>query len=263
MFFEALPASTPKCYAHLLGGCSPTLSREHVFTKSVMGEGGVGLDGYPGIPDGKVVGISSAASKILCSKHNSGLTLLDSEAKKLSEALGSFHRNDSGALAVEIDGPLFERWLMKVSMGHFAAGHTPLGKRFPSNPNVVAALFGIIPMAPPIGMYSMVGVDRHSDRVKEVLFRELVAIDPQGTNRIVGAMVALHGMPFLFSFGGPFPIENYLRRPDGKSYLDPYDCTSARAVFHPPYLRLSDGGKKQLEVHIRWFAPTVESRATP
>ncbi|MEJ8825165.1 hypothetical protein WKW80_24585 [Variovorax humicola] len=227
-----------------------------------MGEGGIGLDGYTGIPDCTVVGISSAASKILCTEHNSGLSLLDSVAKKLSEALGSFHETRSGSVAVELDGPLFERWLMKVSMGYLAAGHTPLGRRFPSNPSVVAALFGTIPMEPPIGMYSMVGVARHTDRVKEVLFRELVAIDPSGTSRVVGAMVALHGIPFLFSFGGPFPIEDYLRRPDGKSYLDPYDCTSARAVFHPPYLRVSNEGKKQLEVHIRWPTSTVESRTT-
>jgi len=228
-----------------------------------MGEGGIGLDGYPSIPDGKVIGIASATSKILCTKHNSDLSSLDSEAKKLSEALDNFHSAESGSAEVELDGTLFERWLMKVSMGYLAAGHTPLGRRYPSNPNVVAALFGIIPMAPPIGMYSMVGVDRHTSRVKEVLFRELVATDPHGLNRVVGAMVALHGIPFLFSFGGPFPIEDYLRRPDGTSYLDPYDCTSARAVFHPPYLRLSDEGKKQLEIRIQWPSPTNSEPPAP
>lgn len=253
MFFSPPEVGAPKCYAQLLGACSPRISREHIFTESVMGKGGaIGLRGFSGVPDDTFVGLSSATAKILCTDHNSRLSLLDSEAKKLSDALDCFHAASAGTWQLTLEGPLFERWLLKVSMGYLAAGHTSLGHRYPSSPEVVAALFGIIPMAAPIGMYSMIGVDRRSDHPKEVLFRELTVTDPQGRNRAAGAFVALHGLPFLFSFGGPFPIEGHLRRPDGTSYLDPYDCTHARVSFHPSDVVLSDEGKKKLEVRIQW-----------
>lgn len=217
-----------------------------------MGQGLIGLDGHQGIPDGTFVGMESATAKVLCSQHNSALSALDSEAKRLSDALGSFQSSCVLDEEVTVDGPLFERWLMKVSMGYLAAGHTQVGRRYPAIREVVAALFGIIPMKKPIGMYSMINVERPFDKAKEVLFRELVALDPQGQTRIVGAFVALHGLPFLFSFGGPFPIEEYLRRPDGSSFLDPYDCTNACVSYRPNYMRISEDDTRQLKVRFRW-----------
>lgn len=253
MFFFPPSDTSPRCYAHLLGSCSTGLSREHLFTKGVMGQGGaIGLRGHPSIPDDTFVGLSSATAKVLCSAHNSRLAVLDDEAVKLSRALDKFHSANAGASEVEIDGRLFERWLLKVSLGYFAAGHTSLGRRYPSTPEIVAALFGQISMSAPVGMYSMVGVHRHAEHTKEVLFRELVAIDPNGIQRAVGSFVALHGLPFLFSLGGPFPIEDYLRKPDGASYLDPYDCTLARASFHPPFVRLSEDIGKEILIRFRW-----------
>jgi hypothetical protein len=252
LFFALATADTPKCYAQRLGGCSSKISGEHAFTESVMGKGGLlGMRGFPKIPD-SMIGISSATANVLCTDHNSLLSPLDSEAKKLSDALDQYHAATSGTYTVVLKGPLFERWLLKVVMGYLAAGYTPLGRQYPSSTEVVAALFGLIPMAPPIGMYSMTGVDRWSDYTKEVLFRELTAIDPAGAHQVVGAFIALHGFPFLFSLGGPFAIQDYLRRPDGTSYLDPYDCTNAKASFHPTSLTIRDQGQKQMAVEFKW-----------
>lgn len=252
MFFAPATADTPSCYGHRLGGCSAKISGEHTFTKAVMGKGGViGMRGFANIPN-SMIGIARATAKVLCSSHNSQLSELDSEAKKVSDALDQYHAATSGTYAVVLNGPLFERWLLKVIMGYLAAGYTPLGRQYPTSPEVVAALFGLIPMAPPIGMYSMTGVDRWSDFTKEVLFREITAIDPAGVPQAVGAFITLHGFPFLFSFGGPFPIEDYLRKPNGDSYLDPYDCTNAKTRFHPKSLTMKDIGQKQLTVEIEW-----------
>ncbi len=147
---------------------------------------------------------------------------------------------------------MFERWLIKVTLGHLAAGHSRTGRLYPAVPEIVAALFGLIPMAPPIGMHSMVGVSRHTDVVQEVLFRELTAVDPSGRERVLGSFVAVHSLPFLMSFGGPFPVEDYFVTPNGASYLDPYDCTHARASFHPPFVRLYDHPSKELIARFQW-----------
>lgn len=261
MFFELYVDGAPKCYAHKLGGCSGGMSGEHLFTKSVMGEGAIGVVGWPKIPDHTFIGLRSATANVLCVDHNSALSGLDSEAKRLSDALDEFHAAKAGDFHVLLDGLVFERWLLKVTVGHLAAGMTRLGKRYPARPEIVAALYGLIPMSAPIGMYSMAGVERHSTITKEFLFRELDVVDPAGQPRVVGAFIALHGLPFLFSLGGPFPIDDYFLRPDGTSYLDPYDCLKANANFHPPSLFLRGGDTKCLRVDLAWpdVTPVVES----
>lgn len=255
MFFSPFLPNTPRCYAHLLGGCSNRISGEHVFTKAIMGEGNITLVGHPGIPDHKTIGINSAVSNILCTSHNSILSILDDEAVKLSKALDDFHASTSGEFSIKIKGLIFERWLLKGVMGRLAAGQTPLGRTYPSNPAIVGALFGIIPLPNPMGMSSMVGVGRMQFHTKETLFRELLAVDPAGQSHIVGAFVTLHGIPFMFSFDGPFPVSDYLKTPDGDSYLDPYDSKNATLRFHPADLILSENGKRRLTVIFDWENP--------
>lgn len=252
MFFEPYVEGNPKCYAHRLGGCSKKLSGEHVFTAAVMGKGAIGVRGFPGIANDRFIGLSSATAKILCVKHNSLLTDLDSEAKKLSDALDQFHAAKVGVFDVVINGPILERWLLKVTMGCLAGGYTGLGKQYASSGEVVGALFGRIPMSSPIGMYSMAGVERRTDVTKEWLFRALEVRDPQGRSHAAGAFVALHGLPFLFYFGGPYPVDDFFIKPDGTSYLDPYDCSTARATFHPGSMSIGDEGTKRLTVMLEW-----------
>ena len=251
MFFK--PSSERECYAKLLGGCSGPLTREHVFTSGVMG--GVGMVAFRGmskIPDDKPVGLAGAAPRILCSTHNGNLSVLDSEAIKLSTALGDFHAASSGRFEVTIDGLLLERWLLKVTLGFLASGETSLGKRYPASRTIVAALFGKAAIVQPLGLYGMVGVDRHAQHTTEVLFRELTVLDPSGAMRLVGSFVAVHGLPLLLFLGGPFQIDEFLHRPDGTSYLDPYDCSSARTSYHPREMRLSAPVNKELVVTFQW-----------
>jgi hypothetical protein len=258
MFFEPYVEGHPKCYAQKLGDCSGGISGEHVFTKAVMGKGAIGVKGWPKIPDDTFIGLARATAKVLCVNHNSVLSILDDEAKKLTDALDEFHAAKIGTFHVALDGPIFERWLLKVIIGHLAAGMTTLGKIYPANVEVVAALYGLIPMSYPIGMYSMAGVQRYCNVPKEFLFRELDVIDLTGCRRIVGAFIALHGLPFLFSLGGPFQVDDYLRRPDGTSYLDPYDCQNAKANFHPSSLFIANEAAKRLRVDLVWPPTPME-----
>ena len=246
--------STSKCYASLLGGCSEKLTGEHLFTEGTLGKGGsVGTIGMRGIPNGKFVGMASATSKVLCSNHNSQLSVLDDEAIKLSKALDRFHAEKAGQFEHKVNGLLFERWLLKVSLGYLAAGHTKLGRRYPTLPEIAHVLFGKIPFGGvPLGLYTIVGADRYAETTKEVLFRALTAIDPIGQEHFTGSFIALHGVPFLLDFGGPFRAESYLRKPDGSSYLDPYDCSKAYASYHPPFVNIEDERSKQLTIKFQW-----------
>jgi hypothetical protein len=253
MHFVPVTPSMPKCYAYPLGNCSSQISREHVFTEAVFGQGGpIGIQGYPKIPD-SFIGLASATSKILCRYHNSALSPLDAEAKKLSDALGEFHQS-YGNVSVVLEGPKIERWLLKVAIGYVAAGHTPLGRRYPSL-GLVRALYGELRMTQPFGMYTFTPATRWWEYTEEVLFRELTATHPEHGERIFGAFVALHGLPFLFSFGGigDLAVEAFLVRPDGTSHLDPYDTTKAMAKYHPAQVVLSSEDQtKRLVVVFAW-----------
>ena len=225
-----------KCYAQSLGGCSSTMSREHVFTKSVFGTGGlIGMEGFAQIPD-SMISLNSAAAKVLCKSHNEQLSELDSEAKRLSDGISQFHVSDTDA-SIRIDGKKLERWLLKVAIGYGAAGFTSLGKLQPSD-NLVRMLYGLSPIQSPLGLHSFVPVSRTQEHLKEVLFRALTAnIETMG-ERVVGVFVALHGAPLLFSLSD-IPMQAFLVRPDGSSYLDPYDTRTAATRYRPNEIMLT------------------------
>ena len=77
-------STTSRCYAFGLGGCDST-SREHVVTRSIFGDGPVLTSGLR-VPPDTPIGIDSLVASILCKKHNSALSPLDSEIKVLGEA---------------------------------------------------------------------------------------------------------------------------------------------------------------------------------
>jgi hypothetical protein len=74
-----------RCYAHTLGDCEGTLSREHLFSSSTLEET-VKILGSKKLPP-REISRDSAVAKILCQKHNSMLSPYDSEAKRFIEAL--------------------------------------------------------------------------------------------------------------------------------------------------------------------------------
>jgi hypothetical protein len=135
----------PKCYAAALGNCSETISSEHFLSESVLtllnkGDG-FKVSGLPWqTPETRQPSIATLGSNILCQAHNEALSLLDKEAKKIFE---HFEIMDNalvvGSLPLsrvtEIDGTLFERWVLKATVGMIASGNTAIGtERFPKLP---------------------------------------------------------------------------------------------------------------------------------
>ena len=115
-----------RCWAHTLDECSLKISREHLISASLFPDtNSVTVSGFPWCKgETKTVGLASVTSKILCSKHNSLLSPLDSEAGAAFKAF-----NDSAILAnkrlsekaskfkvrhFRINGALLERWLLKT-----------------------------------------------------------------------------------------------------------------------------------------------------
>lgn len=104
-----------RCYAHLLHDCDPPLSSEHSVSESALLEvisGSslrvIGERFHAQGPEGKVIGLKSATKRVLCKRHNSALSSIDTVGTAFTRAhaelivhlhegkQGSFHRLFNG-----------------------------------------------------------------------------------------------------------------------------------------------------------------------
>jgi hypothetical protein len=114
-----------QCWASCLGECEGVISREHLISKCLFSDQKINVLGLPWCKDeAKTIGIESLTGKILCRKHNSALSEVDTGVKHSLETLGAavdLHqvrgRMRSRHWAIryfETDMLLLERWCLKT-----------------------------------------------------------------------------------------------------------------------------------------------------
>ena len=86
------------CYLAGTANCSDKLSGEHYISKTVLESIGstIRMEGVTWLPPGtsKVIGLNALTAKILCQRHNSALSPLDTEAGQFFRQLQTID-NDS------------------------------------------------------------------------------------------------------------------------------------------------------------------------
>jgi hypothetical protein len=114
----------PECYLHGHGPCGGGFTGEHYVSETVLeaidGSGTSKIGGLPWQEEGtlKVFGNAALVSNILCSKHNSSLSPLDTVAGSLFRAVDAADKCPSTLPAVStFDGLSVERWFLKVICG--------------------------------------------------------------------------------------------------------------------------------------------------
>lgn len=117
--------SHPKCYAGPLNDCSRIISRKHYISQSVLeifAPKSLEVSGLKWIRDGesKTLTVNDLASKILCERHNSALSDLDTLAKKFFQFVLGKAPNQ---LFMITRGYEIERWMLKVLCGMQSAGN--------------------------------------------------------------------------------------------------------------------------------------------
>ena len=112
------------CFLEGYGPCDGKMSREHYISANLLramsSTGSINIGGLPWQPTQQLqsIGINSLQSKILCQQHNSGLTDLDRVAGKLYSTLDSADKKwPAMRRHSKFDGPILERWLLKVLCG--------------------------------------------------------------------------------------------------------------------------------------------------
>jgi hypothetical protein len=90
------------CYAAPLCDCRGKITREHPFSETLLERldrnGGLRVGGFRGFSAGqeKILRPNALASKILCERHNSALSSLDSNAVRLFNAFCEIEEASSG-----------------------------------------------------------------------------------------------------------------------------------------------------------------------
>jgi hypothetical protein len=156
----------PKCYAAPLGGCSAILSDEHFVSFALLEKlckdpRGIFVRGLGGDPSGKWIQPERAASRVLCTNHNSALESLDAFASALGDELTRTTETilSRGAVStvVAFDGNNLEAWMLKALCGLVASGQATRsnGERLPATvqDTWLRWLFGDAELLPPLGMY--------------------------------------------------------------------------------------------------------------
>jgi len=129
----------PGCYLRGTNDCSHQISREHYVSKSVLKQLGdlLGVTGLPRQDTDAVLKTTarSLTAKILCQRHNSALSPLDTEAATffhhLAESIDDLNRKTlSRRRRIHlVNGEALELWMLKLACGLYFSVGSKGGKR--------------------------------------------------------------------------------------------------------------------------------------
>lgn len=188
----------PHCWAASLSDCDRKMSREHVVSKCLFESDEIMVHGFHWcLGEPKKIGLSSLVAKILCKKHNSDVSDLDSaaldafnafrQAIHLNNVRGKMKRPPVWSVKrFEIDGPRLERWFLKtlinLSFGRewiIGWGSHPEGT---VSTDLVETAFGLRQFANGAGLYMAARAGDQIDSMDRVSFTPMT----EGKNLVAG-----------------------------------------------------------------------------
>ena len=209
-----------RCFLEGYGPCRGPISREHFISKSILSHNAAGsstakIGGLRWQPLNILqnIGIGSLQSKILCSGHNSELSLLDSSAGELFHILHCIDKDRASTPCLSrLNGLHIERWLLKVLFGGSASGS--LNSSEP--PEQWKALLTGADWPPQWGLYLFRPEGPQifsSDLLVETM------VNP-ATGEILAGKFMLAGVIFILLLGTPDHPEFWgVHRPSGLSFM--------------------------------------------
>jgi hypothetical protein len=214
-----------ECWAASLGDCSDKITGEHIITEGVFPKGEVWVQGLRWCPDHpKSVGLASLTANILCSKHNSGLSLADTvaiqtvkafrNALDLTEFRQRYKKTNWTRRQFKIDGYRLKSWFLKTLINVAYKGHLPIGSDSSepgrASSSLVETAFGRRRFAEPMGVYAVAkkGDENPTDGRVRILTLSTIS------GHIGGAIFQFGGLKYLLYLekGG---------RPSPQSFVGP------------------------------------------
>jgi hypothetical protein len=202
---NCLKGTMSKCWASPLGGCDGGVSAEHIVSGGLFESKTVDVRGFRWCSgESKKIGISSLTKNILCRRHNSELSPLDSAAiyafgvlrkaeqihkERMKTPSQKYKRVD-----YSVNAEALERWLLKtlinISYGeHFFIGPNSTKEGLPSI-DLVETVFGFRSFPAGNGLFVAAKVGQELDSVDHVGFSSIVNRDAH----ICGAGFSFRGL---------------------------------------------------------------------
>jgi hypothetical protein len=186
------------CWAASLADCDQKITREHVVSQCLFESDEITVQGFHWcLKEPKIIGLSNLVAKILCKKHNSDLSEVDSAALNAFNVFRqAIHLNDVRAKIertsiwnikrFEIDGPRLELWFLKtlvnLSFGRewtIGAGSHPEGT---VSEELVKIAFGMHKFGNGAGLYIVARAGDQIDSMDRVNFTPMT----EGKNLVAG-----------------------------------------------------------------------------
>jgi hypothetical protein len=246
------------CWAQELGSCSDKITREHLVSRSLFMSDDVLVDGFPWCKDKPIkIGLSSLTAKVLCAKHNSDLSDIDTagaeafavlrEATGLSNFRSSFPKKRWTIKRSRIDGRGLERWFLKTLINmsferDFRIGSDSAAVGVPSR-RLVEIAFGLGAFAPGAGLYSVVHVGQQLQSNDTVSFAPLI----QNGSFIRGGLFAFRGLRYFLSL----EPERWTQLPKGVT-ISGEDWSISQLNFHNREMRIENGKYLSQVIEMAW-----------
>lgn len=192
------------CWARELGNCGGGISREHLISKGVLKQDRIFVQGFDWCMEKEIeVSLSSLVRKHLCRQHNSALSVVDQAGARVIE---EFESDDADPRKTELDGALFERWLLKCAINSAFGGRDALGVGMPdAAPGKVPrylldVVFGRKPFAEFMGAYFLYPNGEFHYRLGEIT---IVAVTKD--HKLAGVYFHLRGFDLFLSLYAGYP----------------------------------------------------------
>lgn len=209
MNVSAKTSTMVNCWASPLGGCGGKISREHLVSRALFIGDHIAVQGFPWCKnEPKTIGLANVTAKILCRKHNSDLSDLDSAAAKFFDAIRQATRicNVRSKLKpgiwhvkrFAVDGLKLERWFLKTLINLAWTAKHPIGPQsemigVPSA-DLVEIAFGLKQFERGAGLYTVAHVGQLIHSNDTVQFAPMIKDDLY----IAGGLFVFRGFRFLF-----------------------------------------------------------------
>jgi hypothetical protein len=227
--------SNPKCYAYPLNDCSEKITAEHFISESVLkiisNSGSLKLGRAPWLPSGeeRIVSLQSLSSNILCERHNTALSPLDTNAWEFFQFL--MGNDDRGIFLV--NGKEIERWMLKLLCGAIYSGNAvPAMKNLTAPIDWLNMLFGSETIPDGCGLSFVNRTEYRASRHRIDFF-----LWWDSPNLINGISFEIWGFRFLFMVRPIPPVLNSF--PDATVY------------YHPGVISIQEDDLER-EIHFGW-----------
>jgi hypothetical protein len=247
-----------ECWAASLGDCSNKITGEHILTRGLFPQDEMFIQGLPWcLDEPKLIGIANLTAKILCSKHNSGLSEIDTAAIQTAQAfrdalaLRDFRAQHKPThwtrRQFRINGRLLESWALKSLINITYKGPSPIGgdssEPGRASASLVETAFGLRRFTKPAGLYTLarVGDENFTDgRVRIITLGSTAG-------HIAGAIFHFGGLRYLLY------LEND-RSPDPKNFvgLEGHQIQASQIMYHLRQVKVPVHDILSHTIDFRW-----------